>query len=146
MTTHDNRPASDWPTATRSNGTNIDDRIQVARAGLGQSTADLVTSDLGLDDVVVSGDGVVPPSATKKEETSRPLPDSAMFHGLLGEVIDTLARPPKPTRLRCWCCRRISDGSLAGYRMGPRLIRVDLNEMDALLTPIPTVGNGAPVA
>lgn len=33
--------------------------------------------------------------------------------------------------------RRIADGSLTGYRMGPRLIRVDLNELDQLLRPIP---------
>jgi len=39
--------------------------------------------------------------------------------------------------------RRISDGSLTGYRMGPRLIRVDLNELDALMRPIPTAGDGA---
>lgn len=36
--------------------------------------------------------------------------------------------------------RRISDGSLRGYRMGPRLLRVDLNELDAMLRPIPTAG------
>lgn len=36
--------------------------------------------------------------------------------------------------------RRIADGSLTGYRMGARLIRVDLNELDALLQPIPTAG------
>lgn len=36
--------------------------------------------------------------------------------------------------------RRIADGSLTGYRMGKRLLRVDLNELDALLRPIPTVG------
>ncbi len=42
--------------------------------------------------------------------------------------------------------RRISDGSLTGYRIGPRLIRVDLNELDALLQPIPTAGNGIPAA
>ncbi len=36
--------------------------------------------------------------------------------------------------------RRISDGSLAGYRMGNRLIRVDLNELDAMLRPIPATG------
>lgn len=34
--------------------------------------------------------------------------------------------------------RRIADGSLTGYRMTSRLIRVDLNEVDALLRPIPT--------
>ncbi len=38
--------------------------------------------------------------------------------------------------------RRIADGTLTGYRMGPRLIRVDLNELDAILSPIP-VGGGA---
>lgn len=39
--------------------------------------------------------------------------------------------------------RRIADGSLTGYRMGPRLIRVDLNELDAMLQPIPTGGSVA---
>lgn len=40
--------------------------------------------------------------------------------------------------------RRVADGSITGYRAGPRLIRVDLNEVDRLLTPIPTtVGGGA---
>lgn len=38
--------------------------------------------------------------------------------------------------------RRISDRSLTGYRMGPRLIRVDLNELDAALRPIPTTAGG----
>ena len=33
--------------------------------------------------------------------------------------------------------RRISDGTLTGYRAGPKLVRVDLNEVDAMLTPIP---------
>ena len=37
--------------------------------------------------------------------------------------------------------RRIRDGSIVGYRMGPRLIRVDLNEVDTvLLRPIPVAG------
>lgn len=38
--------------------------------------------------------------------------------------------------------RRISDGSLTGYRWGKRLIRVDLNELDASLSPIPSAGGG----
>ena len=34
--------------------------------------------------------------------------------------------------------RRIADGSLAGHRLPPgRLIRVDLNDVDALFRPIP---------
>jgi excisionase family DNA binding protein len=34
--------------------------------------------------------------------------------------------------------RRIADGTITGYRAGPKLVRVDLNEVDtSLLTPIP---------
>lgn len=38
--------------------------------------------------------------------------------------------------------RRISDGSLTGYRFGARVIRVDLNEVDDLLRPIPSAKAG----
>lgn len=34
--------------------------------------------------------------------------------------------------------RRIADGTLKGYRLGPRLLRVDLDELEASLRPIPT--------
>jgi excisionase family DNA binding protein len=34
--------------------------------------------------------------------------------------------------------RRIADGTLHGYRLGKRLLRVDLNEIDTALRPIPT--------
>jgi excisionase family DNA binding protein len=37
--------------------------------------------------------------------------------------------------------RRIADGTINGYRLG-RAIRVDLNELDAALCPIPTAGGG----
>ena len=36
--------------------------------------------------------------------------------------------------------RYIAAGRLTGYRAGPRLIRVDLNELDAMLRVIPTTG------
>ncbi len=40
--------------------------------------------------------------------------------------------------------RYIAQGRLTGYRVGPRLIRVDLNELDDMMCPIPTGGhNGA---
>lgn len=39
--------------------------------------------------------------------------------------------------------RRIADGTLTGYRMGPRMLRVDLDELDAALRPIPTARGGA---
>lgn len=39
--------------------------------------------------------------------------------------------------------RYIAGGRLTGYRMGTRLIRIDLNELDAILRPIPTAAGGA---
>ena len=39
--------------------------------------------------------------------------------------------------------RYIADGRITGYRAGPRLIRIDLNELDAMLRPIPTAGGDA---
>lgn len=36
--------------------------------------------------------------------------------------------------------RRIADGTLTGYRFGPRRILIDLDELDAKLRPIPTIG------
>ena len=35
--------------------------------------------------------------------------------------------------------RYITAGRLTGYRVGPRLIRVDLDELEAMLRPIPTL-------
>lgn len=34
----------------------------------------------------------------------------------------------------------IARGEITGYRIGTRMVRVDLNEIDALLRPIPTAG------
>jgi len=39
--------------------------------------------------------------------------------------------------------RRISDGQLTGYRVGKRLIRVDISELESLLKPIPTTTSAA---
>ena len=36
----------------------------------------------------------------------------------------------------------IARGELTGYRIGTRAIRVDLHEVEALLTPIPTANVG----
>jgi excisionase family DNA binding protein len=35
--------------------------------------------------------------------------------------------------------RLIASGKLTGYHLGSRLIRVDLDQLDAIMTPIPTV-------
>jgi excisionase family DNA binding protein len=37
--------------------------------------------------------------------------------------------------------RWIASGHLAGYRMGPRLLRIDPDELDGMLTLIPTVAS-----
>ena len=33
--------------------------------------------------------------------------------------------------------RRIRDGTITGYRVGPKLIQVDLDELDRLARPVP---------
>lgn len=35
--------------------------------------------------------------------------------------------------------RRIADGSLRAYRLGPRILRLDSTEVDQLMVPVPTV-------
>ena len=42
--------------------------------------------------------------------------------------------------------RRIADGSLRAVRLGPRLIRLDPADVDALMRPIPTTAGGERVA
>ena len=37
--------------------------------------------------------------------------------------------------------RYIAHGRLTGYRVGPRLIKIDLNEVDRLARPIPTASS-----
>ncbi len=50
-------------------------------------------------------------------------------------ILDTATRVGVSTKtVRRW----IPTGHLAGYRMGPRLLRVDPDELDRMLTLIPT--------
>lgn len=39
--------------------------------------------------------------------------------------------------------RYIAQGRLAAFRVGPRLVRIDADELEALLRPIPTAGSAA---
>lgn len=39
--------------------------------------------------------------------------------------------------------RWIAAGLITGYRVGPRLVKVDLNDVDKLARPIPTAGDAA---
>lgn len=38
--------------------------------------------------------------------------------------------------------RRIADGTISAYKFGPRLLRVDLDQVERALTPIPTAVRG----
>lgn len=42
--------------------------------------------------------------------------------------------------------RMIARGQLPAYRIGPRLMKIDLDELAALLRPIPTAGYRPPAA
>lgn len=55
----------------------------------------------------------------------------------IAEAASRLHVSPKTVR------RRIADGHLTAYRVGPQLIRLDPAEVDALLRPIPTAGSAA---
>ena len=37
--------------------------------------------------------------------------------------------------------RRVADGSIRGFRIGPRLLRVDRAEVEKLLKPVPVTGH-----
>jgi hypothetical protein len=37
----------------------------------------------------------------------------------------------------------ISSGDLTGYRVGKRMLRIDLTELDSILRPIPSAGDAA---
>lgn len=39
--------------------------------------------------------------------------------------------------------RRIADGSLTAYRVGPRLLKIDVADLDDVLRPIPTARRSA---
>ena len=53
----------------------------------------------------------------------------------LASIADAAAYADVSTRtLR----RYVADGRLTGYRVGPRLVKVDLVDIDALVRPIPT--------
>lgn len=39
--------------------------------------------------------------------------------------------------------RLISAGELTGYRLGKRLLRINLDELDAAMRPVPSAGDAA---
>lgn len=71
-----------------------------------------------------------------KTKLSAPPPAAARQMRSIAAAADIAGVHPRTIR------RRIADGTLTGYRMGPRLIRVDVTELDAMLRPIPTAAGG----
>ncbi len=67
--------------------------------------------------------------------TSRSRRQTPRNYASLAEAAEAHAVSVKTLR------RRIADGSLTGYRFGPKIIRVDLDEVAALM--VPTRGGGA---
>lgn len=55
-------------------------------------------------------------------------------YGSIADAAEYLGVTPRTIR------QMIADGRLTGYRNGPRLVRVDLNEVDAAMEPF---GGGA---
>jgi excisionase family DNA binding protein len=39
--------------------------------------------------------------------------------------------------------RRVASGELTGYKLGRKILRVDLDEVDSLFRPIPTAGGAS---
>lgn len=39
--------------------------------------------------------------------------------------------------------RRIADGTITGYRVGSRLLRVDIDELESIIRPVPAAERGA---
>jgi excisionase family DNA binding protein len=55
----------------------------------------------------------------------------------IAEAAERLRVNPRTVR------RRVADGHLTAYRVGPSLIRLDSDEVDALLRPIPAAGRAS---
>lgn len=69
------------------------------------------------------------------KSVSRPNPSASdnraarRRYGKISEAADYLGVTPRTIR------QMIADGRLTGYRSGTRLVRVDLNEIDAVMEP-----------
>ena len=61
-----------------------------------------------------------------------PSPASGRHYESVGEAAARVGVSTKTVR------RWISSGQLAGYRVGPRLLRIDPDDVDRMLTLIPT--------
>jgi excisionase family DNA binding protein len=65
-----------------------------------------------------------------------PRPQPTIAHQLITIAAAAELRQVHPRTIRRW----IADGRLTAYRVGPHLIRVDVDDLDAMLRPIPAAG------
>jgi excisionase family DNA binding protein len=75
------------------------------------------------------------PSA--QSATAPKLPRRARRYGSVATAAEQYGVSEKTIR------RWIATGRLTGYRVGPRLLKIDLDELDDLARPIPTAGGAA---
>ncbi|MDZ4234795.1 MAG: helix-turn-helix domain-containing protein [Dietzia sp.] len=66
-------------------------------------------------------------SANKSQRRLASLPEAAEQYGVSSRTLR----------------RYISSGRITGYRFGPRMLRVDLNELNAMLRPLAAGGASA---
>ena len=82
---------------------------------------------------VVRGAAVALSQVTgRKRAMTTPSQASRRQYESIGDAAGRLGVSTKTVR------RWIASGQLAGYRMGPRLLRVDPDDLDRMLTHIPT--------
>ncbi len=74
------------------------------------------------------------PEGITVSRTRTPTPAPPRRLVTIADAAEYLDCTPKTIR------RRISDGTITGFRFGPRLIRVDLTELDAMIRVVPTAG------
>lgn len=77
---------------------------------------------------------VVKQSAADRVRAAAAAPDDLITTIAAAVLVDV---SPKTIR------RRVADGSLPAYRVGPRLVRVSQADVLALARPIPTAGDAA---
>jgi excisionase family DNA binding protein len=131
-------PARGVSTKVRTNGESSSRSLPVPRHG--SQAASCESPDMGAERPAITNGllrarcsvswGVAAVSKTAQSRPSRRLESLANAADYAGVTTRTMRR-------------YIASGRLVGYRVGPRLIRIDLDELEAMLKPIPATSGDA---
>jgi excisionase family DNA binding protein len=115
----------------------IGDRQPQLGCGLGGSSPDASRGFGGAGNRVI---GRARPNDPRRNSSRfRGREETAMLQHVTRRQFESLAQASARTGLSIRTLRRrISDGTLNAYRSGPRVIRLDLEDVDRLMTRIPT--------